>query len=82
MEKQTALDILEDIQQELDRNGKDKALKTVRVYRKGLEMATNEKIKNLIEKHCEYIEKYGENDRRTLKISKKIDDELQKIYNK
>lgn len=82
MDKQVAINILEDIQQSLQKdNWKEESLKTINIYRKGLKIATNPKVKNLIEKHKEYIEKYGENDRRTIKIGKKIDEELQKIYN-
>lgn len=82
MEKQVAINILEDIENSLQKeNWKEESLKTIAIYRKGLEIATNLKIKNLIEKHREYIKKYGENDKKTIKIGKKIDEEVQKIYN-
>ena len=38
-------------------------------------------IKKLIDKHREYIKKYGENYKKTIKMGKKIDEEVQKIYN-
>ena len=60
---------------------KEESLKTIAIYRKGLEIATSPKIKNLVEKYKEYKENYGENDKKTLKIAKKIDDETHKIYN-
>ncbi len=82
MEKEVAISILEDIEISLQKeNWKEESLKTIALYKKGLEIATNPKIKNLIEKHREYIKKYGENDKKTIKIGKKIDEEVQKIYN-
>lgn len=82
MEKEVAISILEDIENSLQKeNWKDESLKNIAIYRKGLEIATNSKIKNLIEKHRKYIEKYGENNPKSIKIGKKIDEEVQKIYN-
>lgn len=82
IEKEVAIDILEDIQNSLTQtNWKEESLKTIAIYRKGLEIATSPKIKNLVEKYKEYKENYGENDKKTLKIAKKIDDETHKIYN-
>lgn len=82
MEKEIAISILEDIRQLLiGKEPKEKALRTIEIYRKNLELATNEKIKRLIEKQKEYIKKYGSNNRKILKINKKIDEEIQKIYN-
>ena len=82
MEKEIAIGILEDIQNSLmQKNWKEESLKTIAIYRKRLEIATSPKIKNLVEKYKEYKENYGENDKKTLKIAKKIDDETHKIYN-
>ena len=82
IEKQIALNILEDVQDSLmQKNWKEKSLKTIAIYRKGLEIATNPKIKNLMEQYKEYKKIYGEEDKKTLKIAKKIDDETHKIYN-
>ena len=82
IEKQNALNILEDIQYSLMKeNWKEESLKTIDIYRKGLEIATNPKIKNLMEQYNEYKEIYGEDDKKTLKIAKKIDEETHKIYN-
>lgn len=82
IEKEVAIGILEDIQNSLmQKNWKEESLKTIAIYRKGLEIATSPKIKNLVEKFKEYKEKYGENGRKTLKIAKKIDEETHKIYN-
>lgn len=81
IEKEVAIDILEDIQNSLTQTKwKEESLKTIAIYRKGLEIATSPKIKNLVEKYKEYKENYGENDKKTLKIAKKIDDETHKIY--
>lgn len=82
MEKQVAINILEDVIQSLiGDNAKCKGLSTVNQYIKGLEISTNEKIQTLINKQTEYRQHYGENHKRTLKLNKKIDEELRKIYN-
>ncbi len=82
MEKEVAIDILKDIRNSLMKeNWKEETLKTIAIYRKGLEIANNQKIEELIKRYKEYKKKYGENDKKTLKIAKKIDDETHKIYN-
>ena len=82
MEKEVAIRILEDIQSNLNQyDWKCKTLSTISQYKKGLLIATNDKIKKLVEKHKEYIKKYGENGKKTIALGKKIDEEVQKIYN-
>lgn len=83
MEKTVAISILEDIKEKLQdtENPKIKGLQTITTYKKNLEIATNEKLKELIKKHTEYVKKYGEYDKKTLRLSKKIDKEMRKIYN-
>lgn len=82
MEKEIAINILQDIENSLmQKNWKEKSLKTIALYRKGLEVATSTKIRKLIEKQKEYLEKYGESGKKTLQINKKIDDEIRRIYN-
>lgn len=82
MEKEIAINILQDIENSLmQKNWKEKSLKTIALYRKGLEVATSIKIRKLIEKQKEYLEKYGESGKKTLQINKKIDDEIRRIYN-
>ena len=72
MKKEVAIDILEDIKNSLMKeNWKEETLKTIVIYRKGLEIATSPKIKNLTEKYKKYREKFGENNKKTLKIAKK-----------
>ena len=83
MEKNVAISILQDVQNALmDDNWKEKSLKTIELYIKGLEIATNEKIKKMIKIHCKYAEKYGDNHQKTKRLGKNINDEVQKIYNK
>lgn len=78
MEKKVAIGILEDIQDSLQKeNWKKESLKTIDIYRKGLLIATNDKIKKLIEES----KRYDENSVKYRKIGKKIDEEVQKIYN-
>ncbi len=82
MEKQVAIDILEDIKQcIIEDNSGEKALKTIDIYRKNLEISINPTIKNLIDKQKEIIAKYGEDDNRTIKINKQISNEMSKIFN-
>lgn len=82
MNKNEAINILEDIQSNLNQEDwKCKTLSTINQYKKGLLIATNPKIKKLVEKHKEYINKYGENGKKTVALGKKIDEEVQKIYN-
>lgn len=82
MNKQTAIDIFEDIQYCLNsEDWKNRTLKTIDLYRKNLKIATNKRIQDLIEIQKEYVKKYGENAEETIDINKKIDEELCKIYN-
>ena len=82
MEKQVAIDILEDIKQcIIEDNSGEKSLKTIDIYRKNLEISINPTIKNLIDKQKEIIAKYGEDDNRTIKINKQISNEMSKIFN-
>lgn len=83
IEKDIAIDILEDIENSLySDNWKHETLKTISIYMKNIEVSTNRKIKKLMRKHQKYMSTYGEDDKRTIKLVKKIDDEMLKIYNK
>ena len=66
----------------MNSNWKQETLKILNHYIRGLEIATDEKIKKMVNKHCEYKKIYGENGRKTIYLSKKIDKKIQKIYNK
>ena len=82
MEKEVALSILEDLQNCLNKdNWKSETLKNIKIYKKNLQIAIDDNIRELIEKQKDLIDKYGENDKRTLKMNKKIGKELQKIFN-
>ena len=78
MEKQVAMEILQDIRNSLN-NDTEQALKTIEIYKRNLEIAENQKIKKLINKQKEYTKKYGENGRKTIKVNKKIDKKIRKI---
>jgi len=41
-----------------------------------IKISTNKKIRNLIEEQKEYMEKYGENSKRTINLNEKIDKEI------
>ena len=80
--KEDAINILEDIKQSImdDFTG-EKALKTIDIYKKNLEISINPKIRKLVEEQKEVISKYGEDDKHTTRINNKISKELSKIYN-
>ncbi len=81
--KERAISILEDIQGSLmSEDWKEKTLQTINLYIKGLEVATDEEIKKMINKYCEYTQKYGENGRKTIELGKRINRKVQKIYNR
>lgn len=82
MERKVAISILQDIQNRLmESNWKEKSLRTIDIYTKELKVATNDKIRELREKHNKCCMLYGEAGRKTIKLAKKIDEEIQKIYN-
>lgn len=83
IEKERAIGILEDIQDSLmSSNWKEKTLQNINLYIRGLEVATDEEVKEMINKHCAYTQKYGENGRKTVALGRKIDKKVQKIYNR
>ncbi len=81
MEREVAIAMLEDIEQSLnDKDWKNKSLKTIDLYKKNLEIAENKKLKKLIYKQKAYVKKYGEDDKRTVQLNKKIDNEMRRIF--
>lgn len=82
IEKGKAIEILEEIESKLNYKDWKEAEKTVNTYIKNLEISTNDRIQQLIEKNTKYREKYGEDSFRTKMLAKKIDKELIAIYNK
>lgn len=82
VEKQVALDILEEIKKDIQEDDTGtKALKTIDIYRKNLEIAVNPKLKALVEQQKEVMAKYGEDDAHTIRLNKNISKELEKIFN-
>ena len=81
IEKSEALSILQEISSQLTYDDWREAQKTVDTYIKNLEIATNEKIKKLIDKHTICREKYGEDSIITKFWARKINKELSAIYN-
>ncbi len=82
IEKEKAIEILEEIESQLNYKEQEKAEKTINTYIKNLEISTNDRIQQLIDKHTQYRKKYGEDSFRTKMLAKKIDKELLAIYNK
>lgn len=81
IEKDISLEILQDIQNILKTDNIEKSLKTLDIYRKNLELSCNKDLAKLIEKQKNLINTYGENDNQVLKINKKIDKQIRKIFN-
>ena len=78
IEKEVAINILEDIQQCLNQeNWQDRTLSTVTQYKKGILVAIDEELKGLIAER----KKYDEDSPEAIKLSQKIDERLRKIYN-
>lgn len=82
VEKQVVINILEDIEQALkDDHTGNKSKRTVDIYRKNLELKTNDTFKKLVEEHKDSVNKYGEDNERTIRISKKASKILDDIFN-
>ncbi len=83
MDKQVAIDILEEIKLTLSNleTWRENGLKVVSKYKLELELKTNSKIKRMIKVQQKYKDKYGEFDKKTIAINKKISEEIKKILN-
>lgn len=78
IEKSVVIDILEDIQQCLNQeNWQKKTLSTVNQYRKGLLVALDDELKELITEH----KKYDEDSPKAIELTQKISERLRRIYN-
>lgn len=82
IEKQEAIEILEEIEAKLNSKEWKLAKKDIEYYIKNLEVAENEKIKNLITRYKKTRKAYGESNYKTKILTKKIDKKLLEIYNK
>ena len=82
IEKSKAIEILEEIEEKLNYKEWRLAKKDIEYYIKNLEVAENEKIKNLITKYEKNKKVYGESSYKTRILAKKIDKKLLEIYNK
>lgn len=82
IEKQEAIEILEEIERKLNYKEWRLAKKDIEYYIKNLEVTENERIKNLITKYEKIRKAYGENSYKTKILAKKIDKKLLEIYNK
>lgn len=81
IEKNIAVNILEDIEKTLYCDKwKSKSIKTISNYMRCFEITSNEKIKKLMYKHKKYVQIYGETNKKTIKLAKKIDNEIDKIF--
>lgn len=79
IEKEVAINILEDIEQCLfDENWKHKTLSSVEQYIKGLEIAVDEELKQLIEEY----QKCDENSDKAMLLAEKINNKICSVYNR
>ena len=78
IEKSVAINILEDIQQCLNQeNWQARTLSTATQYKKGLLVAIDDELKELITEH----KKYDENSPEAIELTHKISERLRSIYN-
>ena len=82
IEKQEAIEILEEIEAKLNSKEWKLAKKDTEYYIRNLEITENEKINNLITRYKKIRKLYGENSYKTKILAKKIDKKLLEIYNK
>lgn len=82
IEKQKAIEILEEIEGKLNYKEWRLAKKDTEYYIRNLEITENEKINNLITRYKKIRKLYGENSYKTKILAKKIDKKLLEIYNK
>lgn len=72
IEQAVALNILEGIEENLKGGNTDKAIESI-------DRILNNKLYNLMTEYKKVLEKYGKNNRKTLRIEQKIDKEMNKI---
>lgn len=79
MEKEIALQILEDIKEGLySENWKTRTLSTIKQYKKNLLIATNEDLKNLVED----LKKYPDDSKEYEEIAVQMSNIMNAIFNK
>ncbi len=81
MNRLEAINMLEKIKKTLNENHwKEKSLCLIRNYKISLIIKINPKIEKMVKKYNEYVKKYGMNSKKTVELSKKINDNIIKIY--
>ena len=79
IEKETAINILEDIERCLyDDEWKHKTLSSVEQYIKGLEIAVDEELKEIIDKY----KKCEDNSDEAMLLADKINEKILSVYNR
>ena len=73
IEKAVALNILEGIEKNLKGGNTDKAIESI-------DIILNNKLYNLMTEYKKVLEKYGKNNKKTLKIEQKIDKEMTRTF--
>ena len=81
MEKSIAINILEDIKDSLSQeNWEEQTMKTIRTYRKNIEISMNPQIQRMVRHYKRCFDKYGENNIITILLGKRIDKKMQEIF--
>ena len=81
IEKEIAINILEDIKYYIDNKNYKGAEKTTEYYIKNILIMENAELQNLMKKYAKSRDIHGNKTIRTTKIEKKIDKIMSKIYN-
>ena len=78
IEKEVAINILEDIQHCLnEERWQNKTLSTAKQYKKGILVSIDDELKDLIAEH----KKYDEDSPKAIELTQKISERLRRIYN-
>lgn len=78
-----AINILEDVKDSLSQeNWQEQTLKTIKTYRKNIEISMNPTIQKLIKRYKKSFDKYGERNIMTVILGKKIDKKMRAIFTK
>lgn len=83
MEKSVAVEILIDVKESLlQENWQEQTLKTIKTYRKNIEISMNPQIQRMVKRYKKCFDKYGERNIMTVILGRKIDRKMQEIFTK
>lgn len=83
MKKSVAIDILKDVRESLlQENWQEQTMRTIKIYKKNIEISMNPSIQKLIKRYKKSFDRYGERNIMTVILGKKIDKKMQEIFTK